>query len=568
MLLVIGIISLIFTDVVQAFVPFVLGKAVDKLSGNQAITYTIYEIILALFIMQVVIAISRYMLRIFLSRAVINMEYSLRTDYFKKLEELDSDFYIENKTGDLMARATNDISSITSLFMDGVITFVDSVFMTIFILIVMFRTIDVKITLLSISPMLLIAVLTIIGAPMLQKRVFARNEQFGLVSEKAREFFSGIRIIKTYAKEDKMQGIFDRESSDLYKKNMSVAKIFGIMEPMIRSVSILTITLSIYIGGNAVFDELISLGSFVALINYIRRLVWPFMAIGFLVAVLQSGFASIRRINFVFDSVSVIKDDDDCIVPEKLSGNIRIENLSFNHSSKLIPTLKHIDFEVKSGQTVGIIGKTGSGKSTLVSVLLRLEDVPRGTVFFDDIDINDIELKTLRDNISYTMQSSTIFSDSIENNIYLKAKDESKDMYKYSRIAKFHDEVMAFKEDYKTHIGEKGVNLSGGQKQRLDIARALYKDAPIMIFDDSLSALDNKTQKAIVSSLKSELRGKTTIIISHRISTIEHADKIVVMNNGFVENIGTHKELIEKSGLYKDLYEIQSIEDEILSYEE
>ncbi len=566
-ILLLGILCLLVTDVLQTFVPLLIGRCIDKFNSLHVTSKDIFDIVILILFIELLVFLFRFLMRYMLNRSVVNLEFSLRTDYFKHLESLDMEFYTNNKTGDLMARATNDIKSIASLFTDGIITFVDSIFMSIFIIILMFNTIDMRITLLSVSPLLVIAVLTVSGAPLLEKVMYARNVQFGKVSEKSREFFSGIRTVKSYAKEFEVSRIFARESKILYSKNMSVVKIYGLMEPMIRSVSLFTMTLAIYIGGSAVFNDTLTVGSFVALLDYVRKLVWPFMAIGFLVSIVQGGVASIKRVNQVFDYTSSIVNSEKPSELTKLSGNITVNNLSFSHANKIVPTLKHINFDIKKGETVGIVGKTGAGKSTLINLLLRFEDVPNDSIYFDGVDINDIDLKVLRQNISCAMQNSIMFSDSIKSNVLLKKSVNDEEIFKYTKISDIHDEIGKLSDDYYTHIGERGVNISGGQKQRLDIARALYKNSPIVIFDDALSSLDNKTQQKILKNLKDEFKNKTAIIISHRISTVQDADKILVMDDGFLVDVGSHDELINRDGLYKDFYDIQSVEEEMLKLE-
>ncbi|PID82874.1 MAG: hypothetical protein CSB15_01340 [Clostridiales bacterium] len=563
-----GVITLMALDLLQILTPYFMGKTIDELSKKGSTGFSVVNLISVILAMQVFIFLFRNFMRLFLNKAVVNIEYKIRTDYFKKLETLDSTFYLDNKTGDLMARATNDINSVTLLFSDGIITFVDSIFMSIIILSFMFYTMGYKITLISISPLFLIPILGVIFSPFLSKVFKNRNSQFGKLSEKAREFFSGIKVIKSYANERQIYNIFKLESKDLFDKNMKVAKVFGIMEPLIVSVTLFTLATSIFVGGTAVFDNVISVGTFVALLFYISKITWPFMAIGFLTNIVQSGIASLNRINYIFDQKSYISEKISNIEIEKFKGNIKIKDLSFSYKDNIVPTLKHINFEVKAGETIGIIGKTGSGKSTLANLLVRLENTPENSIFIDDIDITKIEISSLRKNISYAMQNSIMFSDTIKNNVTLKSLNNYSDdkLIKSTKFAKFHSEIKKMKNEYDEIIGEKGVNLSGGQKQRLNIARTILKNAPILIFDDSLSSLDNKTQLAIIKSFNTELKDKTVFIISHRISSIESADKILVMDNGFLVDIGTHNELINKNGLYKELYNIQNIENRILEY--
>ncbi len=556
--LVVSVILLIIIDVIALITPWILGVIIDELSAMTLKSDSLTLYIGILLGIELLLLILRFVMRVSINKAAYQIEYKIRGHYFRHLLNLDSEFYSEQKTGDLMARATNDITSIRMIFVEGIVMSVDSVLIIFMILLITTSSISLELTLVSIVNLPIMAIFIILGGSLFGKRYKKLNETFGKVSEKAREFFSGIKLLKAFNKEDKIGDVFATESVKLYKDSIKTARTVVILNPFIRVIAYTSTIIAVFYGGTMVLDSKISIGMFVSFMAYLQKLTWPFMAIGFLMAILQMGFASITRLNQIFDRVSEIDDSMADTSITEIDGSIRVENLSFAYPSTSVPSLKHISFEIQAGQTLGVIGMTGSGKSTLANLLVRRYDAIEDSIFIGDVPIKHIPLNTLLDNVGYAFQESVIFSDTVKNNISIKDPDINMEtLVHYSEIASIHKDILDMEEGYDSILGEKGVNLSGGQKQRLSLARALVHRPKIVILDDALSAVDNKIQSEIVEELKKELDDKTTVIISHRISTIKHADKIIVLDDGFKVQEGTHDFLVEVEGLYRELYKKQ-----------
>lgn len=569
--LVFGIILLLAIDALTLITPWVLGAMIDALNNLSLTPGALLSYFFLLLGIELIVFFLRFFMRNFINKASYDIEYKIRTSYFNHLLTLDAEFFGENKTGDLMARATNDILAVRTMFTEGIIMVVDSIFIIIAILFITMSSIDLNLTLVSIINLPIMAIFMMIGSPILVKRFKASNVSFGKLSEKTREFFSGSRLLKAFNKEDVISDVFRKESFVLYKNNIKIFQILVTLNPFIRVIAFSSTIIALFYGGNLVLNSKISIGMFVTFIAYLQQLTWPFMAIGFLMSILQMGLTSLKRICEIMETFSKIDDKKADFGIKKLFGKITVKNLSFVYPNNTIPSIKHISFEIKKGQTLGIIGKTGSGKTTLAQLLLRRYDVDDNSILIDDIPIKKIPSDVLRNNISCTFQDSLLFSDSIKNNIAIKDISTPQNIIeKYAKISEIDLDIKEMENGYDTILGEKGVNISGGQKQRISLARTLISNPNIIILDDAISAVDNKTQRSILDNLKTELKNKTAIIISHRISTIQHSDKIIVMDNGFIVQEGTHESLIKEGGLYKDFYMIQNEEnnsEEIKQYE-
>lgn len=560
--LIFSVLLLIIIDLLALITPWLLGNIIDGLGDTNLGLDQINKLIFAIFGIEILLLILRFFMRSQMNKAAYDIEYKLRTAYFSHLLKLDEDFFIEQKTGDLMARATNDIAAITQVFTEGLIMFVDSILIIFVVLFITISFISVDLTLVSIVNLPILAFFIIVFSPVVGRRFKKMNESFGNLSEKTREFISGIRLLKAFNKEGIISKVFKMESLKLYRDNVKVQQIIVSLNPLIRVIAYTSTIIAVFYGGNLVLEGSISMGKFSSFITYLQRLTWPFMAVGFLISILQMGSASLSRLNNIFSYEPKINDDNMDGSITELEGNISVKNLSFQYSGANVPTLKHISFDLEKGKTLGIIGRTGSGKSTLASLLVRRHDTIGNHIFFDSHPIQTIPLKTLHNSIGYAFQESRIFSASVAENIAIgeKSYDMSKLRY-YAKLACIDEEIMKMEKGYDTELGEKGVNLSGGQKQRLSIARTLAKDPKIVILDDSISAVDNQTMMEIIANLRAVLKDKTSIIISHRISSVMDADEIIVLDGGFLVQKGTHEELIKTEGIYRELYEIQSISD-------
>lgn len=561
------ILSVLLNSIIDVLVlvsPWILGLLIDEISSSKKSGDDLLGYLLIIVAVECSLLVLRFFLRTLLNRAAFDVEYEIRTNYFTHLLEMDAEFFSTQKTGDLMARATNDIVAVRMMFADGLIMLMDSVLIIVAVLLITTTTISLELTMISIINLPVMALIIGIGAPIMRRRFKAMNESFGSLSEKAREFFTGIRLLKAFNKENSIARVFGHESYKLYKKSVDVTQISVTLNPLIRVMAFVSTIIAVYFGGIMVMDNKISLGAFVSFMSYLQRLTWPFMAIGFLISTIQMGVASLSRLNEVFDCAKSV--DNESANPNILQiyGDIEVKNLSYAYPDSVLPALKHVSFSLEAGKTLGIIGKTGSGKTTLANLLIRRFESETESIFIDGHSLSEIPLDTLRNCVGYSFQETAVFSQTIKNNIAIKNPDmKLEEVVKYCKIAKLHDEIDLLPEKYNTMLGEKGVNLSGGQKQRLSIARALAHGPNIVILDDALSAVDNKTQAEILSALKGELNDKTAIIISHRISSIIDADKIIVLDDGFLLQSGTHDELITQDGLYKSLYEIQMEESDI-----
>ncbi len=508
------------------------------------------------------IAVSRFLWRYLIVFTGIDFENWIRGNLYGHLLKLPRSYYHRTKTGDLMAHATNDINQIRMASTGGIIMGVDALFMTITTIVIMATTIDPMLTFLALIPMPIIAIGVRVVGRIIHGKYMRVQRVFSSLSEKVQESFSGIRVIKSFSQEEEDLASFNEINQENFEENMSLAKTQSMFFPVIRFIGSLSSILGIVIGTRYVLDGRISLGSFVAFINYLEMLVWPMMAMGFLINRLQQGAASVDRVNKVFDEKSDLRDTEETPLPADLS--ITFKDLDFYYPGEKQPALKDINLHIPQGSSLGILGRTGSGKTTLVNLFLRLYNIKPNMLFIGDKDINSLSIRQTRDIFGIVPQDNFLFSTTIEKNIALSERevDEEK-VLEVAREAALHEEVLEFPAQYKTYLGERGVNLSGGQRQRTSIARLLYKAPPILILDDALSAVDTKTEEGILEHLDHRLDHHTTIAISHRISTLKNMDHIIFMEDGRITEEGTHQQLLELGGSYAEIYERQLLEERI-----
>lgn len=561
---IIGVCILLVADLFQLVMPKILGIITDLIEQN-AITQKDFLFYIAIIMgSALIIALARFGWRIYIFGTARTLEFWLRNKYFNHLESLSQNYFNSKKTGDLMAHATNDIQSVRAAFAGGVVMATDALFMTAMTLTMMLISIDVKLTLMALLPLPIIAVLIRIFGRQVQKRFRVVQECFSKLTDKVQESYSGIRIIKSFAQEENNIKDFQEINQLNYDKNMHLTKLFGLMHPMITLVSALSLMIALALGGNMVIDGSLSLGQFVTFITYLGLLTWPMIAMGGVINIIQRGIASMKRLNEIFDTQSDITDQLADASIHKLRGKIEFSEVSFKYPNTDIYALQDVSFKVNVGSTLAILGPTGSGKTTLASLLLRRFDLEEGHILIDNVPLTQIPLGLLRDSIGYVPQNTFLFSTSIQDNIAFSDDHLAPEkIQQYAQIAQIHDEIIDFPEGYQTLLGEKGVNLSGGQKQRISIARALIKEPKILILDDALSAVDTKTEASILNHLKAELQKSTSLIISHRISTIKEADWILVLDDGRVVQQGVHESLLAQEGLYRSIYEKQKLEDKL-----
>jgi ATP-binding cassette subfamily B protein len=547
-----GIVMLILVDVVQLAVPKVMQHAIDSIQARSIDSAGLAWIGLIIFGLAIAVMILRFFWRVLIIGNSFQIEKSLRQDFYNHLLKLSQNFFNRSKTGDLMAYATNDLNAVRMLFGIGLIAAMDIVLMTVASFSFMV-SINWRLTLLAIIPMPFLTLTIRHFGKKMHKRFANVQQSFATLSGRVQESISGIRIVKAFVQENTELDKIDEVSHDFVKQNMALAKIAGVFHPFMGFVISTSIVITLYFGGRAAIRGDITIGGFIAFFQYLGMLVWPMIAIGWIVDMYQRGTASLKRLNEIFTVNPEVNDDlADSSITE-LNGSIRLSNLSFRYGEDLPLIFNDISMKIDAGKTLAIVGPTGCGKTTLIELLVRIYNPQPESIFIDDKEL-------FRRDAVLVPQDIFLFSDTIANNIRLGNPDTTDDaVYEAAKTARVYDEIMDFEHKFDTMVGERGITLSGGQKQRVAIARALLTNPRILILDDALSAVDTKTERHILERLIELRRGRTTIIIAHRISSIQHADKIIVLGDAKIAERGNHKDLIIQRGLYNDLYEKQKI---------
>lgn len=555
-----GMITLFVVDFANIFIPKMTGTITDGLQSRTMGWEGVRQVLVTIFLLGLTLAIGRFLWRYFLFGAARAIEKELRNGMFEHLEKMSVEYFNEHKTGDLMTRFTSDLNSVRMAIGPAVISAFDASVMTIMVVFQMMYYVDVKLTLMAIVPMFLICIGEIYYGKLIYKRFQARQEAVSDLTDFVQESFSGVRVIKAFVRKRWEEKAFTKANQNAMDKNLDIARMQSVVMPLLDVIIGASSLITLVYGGYLTLNGEITLGRFVAFNQYINMLVWPMLACGESINMFSQGGASIRRIQEVFEEKPEIFDCEDRDEIEKLKGNVTFSHLTFCHKGHTEPTLHDINLDVPEGTTLAVIGRTGNGKTTLVNLLLRLYNTKPGMIFIDGHDINTIPLKTLRENIAYVPQDNFLFSDTLKSNIAFGSEEDMGAIVRATEAACIHENIVAFPDGYETIVGERGVTLSGGQKQRSSIARALMKDAPILILDDALSAVDTDTEERILKNLKETRAGKTTILIAHRISTIQSADIILVLEDGEAREIGNHEMLMEKNGIYREMFEKQQLE--------
>ena len=447
---------------------------------------------------------------------------------------------------------------------NGFITALDAMTMLTLVLYQMLVNVDISLTLIAIIPMPLVAFVSIKMRRLIHVKFREKQESFAELTDEVQESISGIRVIKSFVQEEKEAEVFRQRAEDNYKKNMTLTRIMAVLEPSIGTITGVSTLITLLYGGYLTMVNQISLGDFISFVQYLLMLAGPLSGMGRCINNFSQGNASLARLESILYTKSDIYDLPTADPKAEVKGKIDYNHLNFRYPRAKTDALSDICVHIKKGETIGIIGRTGSGKTTFVSLLLRMYNTKRGELVIDDRDILDYPLHTLRSSIGYVPQDNFLFSDTIANNIRFGCRDATMEqVIEAAKMADVHDNIVDFPDQYETVVGEQGVTLSGGQKQRVSIARALVKNPPILILDDAVSAVDTETEEHILRSLRETRQGKTTIIIAHRISTIQHADQILVIDEGKVVQHGRHEELSQEEGIYKTIYEKQLLEAEI-----
>ncbi len=558
-----GIILIIIIDAGQLITIKVMQKAIDGI-GREGFTATslLYASLLILGI-TIVITILRYFWRIaFIGTAWI-IDRDLRQMYYEHLLKLSSNFFNKTKTGDLMAYATNDMNAVRMLIGFGFVVGVDIIVLSIASIFFMVG-INLRLTLLAIIPMPILSIIIIYFGKEIHGRFRKVQKIFAAMSGKVQETISGIRVVKVFVQEQAELEKMSEQARDYMKENIALVKIFAMFFPMLFLVINISMGIVLVFGGESTIFNEISIGEFVAFFQYLGMLIWPMIAIGWIVNLYQRGTASLKRLNSIFEIEPEIVDDNVDTSIQDLKGKVTFKNLNFQYNSQTPQIFENISFEIDVGKTLAIVGRTGCGKTTIIDLLTRVYNPPENVIFIDDVELFKIPLEILRDNVVMVPQDIFLFSDSIVNNISLAKPDIDRTyVEEVARYAQVYEDIIEFEDGFDTVIGERGVTLSGGQKQRIAIARALLTNPNILILDDALSSVDTKTEKKILDLLIKLRKDKTTIIIAHRISSLQHADKIIVLSDKKITEFGTHKELLAKKGIYKDLFEKQQIEEKL-----
>jgi len=558
-----GLLSLVVVNAMQLVTPQVMRRFVDELPTGRLTTGAIWLYGGIIVTLAVLIAIGRYLWRIYVMGTARLLEYDLRNKLYAHLQTLSPRYFIEHKIGDLMAHATNDINAVRMAMGPGLVMATDAIFMTTAILIILLRTTDARLTALALAPLPFLALTVTYFGRLINRRFRRVQEAFSDLTDRVQENLAGIRVVKAFTREDSEIQRFAQVNQHNVDMNMRLVRVWGMFHPLVQFLSALSVIIVVGYGGSLVIYGRISLGDFIAFNMYLGMLTWPMMAVGWVINMLQRGRASMERLRVIFNERPEIVDAPDAVPVQELTGRIEIRDLSFTYPGTETPVLSKITVTVEPGQTLAIVGRTGSGKTTLANLLVRVFDPPAGTVFIDGHDVLRLPLRTLRRQIGYAPQDNFLFSTTIADNIGFGGEFSQEAIEAAAKQARLHDDIVGFPQGYRTMVGERGVTLSGGQKQRTGIARALVKNPRILIFDDCLSAVDTQTEEAILQELRRAMRGRTSILIAHRISTVKDADHIIVLDDGRIVEQGTHQQLLELDGLYAETYRRQLLEQEL-----
>ena len=574
-ILLVGLAALVLVDYFQLEVPELYRMVVNGINTGVVETaegtvpfdlnFLLDEICLPLIFIILVMVVGRFTWRICFFGTGIRVETSIRDRMFDHCKDLSAQYYQVNKVGNLMSLFTNDLETIQECFGSGIMMMCDAAFLGILTVVKMWRM-DVGLTLLALIPMALLLASGIIVGKYMTKKWETRQAAFSDLSDFSQESFSGIAVIKAFVKETKELLAFRRLNKRNEEVNVSYTKASTLLNITVTLFVESVICIILGYGGYLVYRGQFDAGQLVEYIGYFTAMVWPVMAVSQLIEMTSRGKASLNRVSELLDAKQDVVDKPDVEDVKDIEGRIEFRHLTFRYPDGEFDVLKDVSFTIEPGENVGLVGKTGSGKTTIVDLILRTYNVPDGTVFLDGHDVNTIPIRDVRAAAAYVPQDNFLFSDTIENNIAFAYEGEqaaeAEAAEEAARLAAVHDNIVDFKDKYMTMLGERGVTVSGGQKQRISIARALMKHAKILILDDSVSAVDTKTEQEILTNLRKNRAGLTTILIAHRISTVEDMDKIVFIDDGRVVDVGTHDELVLRCPDYKKMVDLQKLEDE------
>ncbi len=568
--LLLGLAALILVDYLQLIVPELYRTVINGMNQGFIVEnginevfdmdYLLDKVCLPLIGIIIGIVLGRFVWRICFIGSGVKVETDMRARMFDHCKELSQQYYQVNKVGNLMSLFTNDLETVQNCFSNGILMFCDALFLGLLAYSKMLRM-NIVLALLSVIPMALLMSCSFIIGRYMTKKWETRQEAFSMLSDFSQESFAGIAVIKAFVKEGKELMAFRKLNKQNENANVEYTRLSVTLNISVTLLVESVICIILGYGGYLAYKGIFNAGQLVEFIGYFNSVVWPVMAVSELINMNSQGKASLKRISELLDAEIDVKDSPAVVDVDSIRGDIEFKNLTFRYPDGEYDVLTNASFKINAGENVGIIGRTGSGKTTIVDLILRSYNVPDGTVFIDGHDINSLPIKTVRRFCAYVPQDNFLFSDTIDANIRFASDDSTSLTPEYAaEMAAVDDNIREFSLGYDTVLGERGVTVSGGQKQRISIARALMKDASILILDDSVSAVDVKTEKTILENLKALRGGKTTILIAHRVTTIENMDKIIFVDDGRILDVGTHSELYERCGEYRLTVDLQRLE--------
>lgn len=571
-MLLLGILALLLVDLLQLEIPELYRMVINGLEFGQVevegqvlpfdMKFLVEHVCGPMLYIVLAMVFCRFLWRVCLFGAGIKVETAIRSRMFNHSKHLSQQFYHKNKVGNMMSYYTNDLDTIQECFGDGVLMFFDALLLG---GLAIFKMVKMNwlLTVFTLIPMaFLLLVGTIVGQYM-TKKWEKRQEAFSALSDFAQENFSGIAVIKAFVKEFRELWAFKKLNKDNEKANVEYTRISVLLHISVTLFVESVICVILGYGGYLVYTKVFNAGQLIEFISYFNSIVWPVMAVSSLIEMNSRGKASLKRISELLDTPIDVIDREGVKTVDFVKGDVEFRGLTFRYPEADYDALTDVSFKINAGENVGIIGKTGSGKTTIVDILLRIYNVFDGTVFVDGQDVNDISIESLRSACAYVPQDNFLFSDTIENNIAFAVDEyDATDVERFAALSDVHGNISEFAEGYKTVLGERGVTVSGGQKQRISIARALMKNASILILDDSVSAVDTETERTIISNLRETRKGKTTILIAHRVSTVEKMDKIIFVDDGRILAVGSHDELISSCEEYRKTVALQKLDEE------
>lgn len=556
----VGTICVLINNGVWILFPLVLRRAVDDLRSG--VTY--HKLLVYAGMLLAVAAVKgifQYLTRWIVIGISREIEFDLRNDLFAHLERLSHSFYQRTRTGDIMARATNDLNAVRMLLGPAIMYSANTIVFTAGALIFMI-SLSPRLTLYTFLPLPIASVLIQYFGRQIHERFERIQAQFSEISARAQENFSGARIVRAYAQEEAEIAGFEKSNQEYIRRSLKLVRLMGMLWPTLETMLGFAIMLVLWIGSRQVLEGRISVGGFVAFNTYMVQLTWPVIALGWVINIFQRGTASLLRISDIMKQQPEITDADARPDPGEIRGEIEFRNLKFSYQDK--PVLRNLNLRIPAGSSLAIVGPTGSGKTTLVNLIPRIYDAAPGTVLIDGRPIREYSLEFLRRHIGFVPQETFLFSETIRENIAFGVENAGDAAIKgAAEAANIASDIESFPEKYQTMVGERGITLSGGQKQRTAIARALIRNPRVLILDDALSSVDTQTEDKILNHLREVMQGRTTIFISHRVSTVRNADRIAVLHGGEIVELGTHEELLARDGYYTDLYNKQLLEEEL-----